>query len=104
MWQKEIDDQNSYHYTRLSAQHGNSYEINERTGVTFKEDSWDGNISAARITGRNCIVDLESDLGSVVCTLRHGSYDSKRNNDFMNAGCKHSKIASYTVLGMHRQQ
>ena len=98
--QEELDDENSFHYFNANAEHGVNYEILEKFGVN--QNTWDGTISSARITGRKCAIELESNvgLGKIICTLRHGDYNS---TDLEDAGCKHEaeeKITHYTVLGM----
>ena len=99
LWEVGWDDSNSYYSVKTDAEHGMTYQVNSfGNGKT-----WGKVIAAMRITGKNCIVELESELGGVICTVRHGSYNSA---DFITAGCQNhdttdlGHTSRYTVLGI----
>ena len=92
LWDAELEVQNSYYSNNTDAEHGKTYQVE-----SFGNAKANSGIKSVRIKGKNCVVELESEIGGLICTVRHGDY---KIADFTKAGCLENKITQYTVLGI----
>ena len=92
LWDLELEAQSSFYSNNTDAEHGNTYQVQ-----SFGNAKNNTGIKSVRIKGKNCVVELESEIGGLICTVRHGDY---KIADFTKAGCMANKITQYTVLGI----